>query len=155
MLFTIITVLALAGVFVRQTWRRFAQANARPEKISEGTTWSAYRKWLGSRLKSTFTRRTYRRSWAVLSDWARAHYPGWTKWIFAGFGLSLATRVLMDVSKTGRFGSPGEFGWEGAFTTYFWIDPVEALFGIVAAQYTPIHFPLFRRFKQLTYQAMV
>jgi hypothetical protein len=90
MLFTIITVLALAGVFVRQTWRRFAQANARPEKISEGTTWSAYRKWLGSRLKSTFTRRTYRRSWAVLSDWTRAHYPGWTKWIFAGFGLSLA-----------------------------------------------------------------
>jgi len=26
----------------------------------------------------------------VLSDWTRAHYPGWTKWIFAGFGLSLA-----------------------------------------------------------------
>jgi CubicO group peptidase (beta-lactamase class C family) len=72
----------------------------------------------------------------------------------AGFGLSLATRVLMDVSRTGRYGSPGEFGWEGAWTTYFWIDPKESLFGIVAAQYSPIHFPLFRRFKQLTYQAM-
>jgi CubicO group peptidase (beta-lactamase class C family) len=73
----------------------------------------------------------------------------------AGFGISLATRVLMDVARTGRYGSPGEFGWEGAWSTYFWIDPRESLFGIVAAQYNPIHFPLFRRFKQLTYQAMV
>jgi CubicO group peptidase (beta-lactamase class C family) len=72
----------------------------------------------------------------------------------AGFGMGLATRVLMDVSKTGRYGTPGEFGWEGAWSTYFWIDPRESLFGIVAAQFNPIDFPLFRRFKQLTYQAM-
>ena len=45
----------------------------------------------------------------------------------AGYGYSLGTRVLMDVSKTGLYGSVGEFGWDGAFATYFWVDPKEEL----------------------------
>ncbi len=89
MLFTIITVLALAVVFVRQTWLRHAASNARAGNGPETATWSGYGKWLGPRLKSTFTRTTCRTAWTVLSDWTRAYYPGWTKWIFAGFGLSL------------------------------------------------------------------
>ena len=74
----------------------------------------------------------------------------------AGYGYSLGTRVLMDVSNTGLFGSVGEFGWDGAFATYFWIDPKEALYGLMMLQHRPnAYSPIHQQFKQLTYQAMV
>jgi len=73
-----------------------------------------------------------------------------------GYGYSLGTRVLMDVSKTGIAGSVGEFGWDGAFSTYVWIDPKEALYGLMMLQHTPnAYYPIAQQFKQLTYQAIV
>lgn len=73
-----------------------------------------------------------------------------------GYGYSLGTRVLMDVSKSGVSGSVGEFGWDGAFATYFWIDPKEELYGLLMVQHSPNgHYPIHPQFKQLTYQAMV
>jgi CubicO group peptidase (beta-lactamase class C family) len=73
-----------------------------------------------------------------------------------GYGYSLGTRVLMDVSKSGVSGSVGEFGWDGAFATYFWIDPKEQLYGLLMVQHSPNgHYPIHPQFKQLTYQAMV
>ena len=90
MLFTIVTVLALAVVFVRQTWLRYAASNARAGNGPGAATWPGYGKWLVPRTKSVFTKAAARTAWTVLSDWAKAHYPGWTKWIFAGFGASLA-----------------------------------------------------------------
>ena len=72
-----------------------------------------------------------------------------------GYGYSLGTRVLMDVSKSGVYGSVGEFGWDGAYSTYFWIDPQEQLYGLLMVQHSPNGFyPLHPEFKQLTYQAM-
>ena len=74
----------------------------------------------------------------------------------AGYGYSLGTRVLMDVSKTGQAGSAGEFGWDGAFNTYFWIDPRESLYGLLMVQHGPnAYYPIAQQFKQLTYQALV
>jgi len=74
----------------------------------------------------------------------------------AGYGYSLGTRVLMDVSVSGMAGSVGEFGWDGAFSTYFWIDPQESLYGILMLQHTPnAYYPIHQQFKQMTYQAMV
>lgn len=74
----------------------------------------------------------------------------------AGYGYSLGTRVLMDISKTGFYGSVGEFGWDGAFSTYFWIDPKEALYGLMMLQHSPnSYYPIHQQFKQLTYQAMI
>jgi CubicO group peptidase (beta-lactamase class C family) len=72
-----------------------------------------------------------------------------------GYGYSLGTRVLMDVSKTGLSGSVGEFGWDGAFSTYFWVDPKEALYGLLMLQHQPnAYYPIAPQFKQLTYQAL-
>jgi len=72
-----------------------------------------------------------------------------------GYGYSLGTRVLMDVARTGMAGSVGEFGWGGAFSTYFWIDPVEKLYGLLMTQLSPNNtYPVATQFKQLTYQAM-
>ena len=74
----------------------------------------------------------------------------------AGYGYSLGTRVLMDVSKTGLYGSVGEFGWDGAFATYFWVDPKEELYGLMMLQHRPnAYFPIHQQFKQLAYQAMI
>ena len=73
-----------------------------------------------------------------------------------GYGYSLGTRVLMEVSKSGMAGSVGEFGWDGAFSTYVWIDPKEALYGLMMLQHAPnAYYPIAQQFKQLTYQALV
>ena len=73
-----------------------------------------------------------------------------------GYGYSLGTRVLMEVSKSGMAGSVGEFGWDGAFSTYVWIDPKEALYGLMMLQHSPnAYYPIAQQFKQLTYHALV
>ncbi|HOU13962.1 MAG TPA: serine hydrolase domain-containing protein [Anaerolineae bacterium] len=73
-----------------------------------------------------------------------------------GYGYSLGTRVLMDVSKSGIAGSVGEFGWDGAFSTYVWVDPKEAFYGLMMLQHAPnAYYPIAQQFKQLTYQAIV
>ena len=73
----------------------------------------------------------------------------------AGYGYSLGTRVLMDPAASGIDGSVGEFGWDGAFATYFWVDPVESLYGVLLLQHEPNAFyPIHQQFKQLTYQAL-
>jgi CubicO group peptidase (beta-lactamase class C family) len=74
----------------------------------------------------------------------------------AGYGYSLGTRVLMDVAQSGMAGSLGEFGWPGAFRTFFWIDPVKELYGLFMTQLRMQKRPGFQyQFKQLTYQAMI
>ncbi len=76
--------------------------------------------------------------------------------INSGYGFSLGTAVLLDPSPTGKFGNPGEFYWGGAYSTYFWIDPKESLYGVFMTQLDPNWaFPIPWQFKQLTYQAMV
>jgi CubicO group peptidase (beta-lactamase class C family) len=72
-----------------------------------------------------------------------------------GYGYSLGTRVLMDVAANGIAGSVGEFGWDGAHSTYFWVDPKEALYRLLMMQHNPNYITLHQRFKQLTYQALV
>ncbi|MBN2006893.1 MAG: beta-lactamase family protein [Anaerolineae bacterium] len=73
-----------------------------------------------------------------------------------GYGYSLGTRVLMDVAASGKAGSLGEFGWDGAFNTYCWVDRKQALYGLLMTQHNPNnYYPLADMFKQLTYQALV
>ena len=52
----------------------------------------------------------------------------------AGYKFGLGFRVLTDVGKSAQPGSPGSYGWGGAFGTYFFIDPKEDLFGILMIQ---------------------
>jgi len=61
----------------------------------------------------------------------------------------------MDVAANGIDGSVGEFGWDGAHSTYFWVDPKEALYGLLMIQHNPNFPTLHQRFKQLTYQALL
>lgn len=52
-----------------------------------------------------------------------------------GYGFGLGSRVAMDIGQTELAGSPGEFGWSGAAKTYFWVDPVEKIVGVLMTQH--------------------
>ncbi len=71
-----------------------------------------------------------------------------------GYGFGLGSRVLMDVGLSGMPGTVGEFGWTGAATTYYWIDPAESCVGVFMTQYQGIDEPQ-RDFRVLAYQAIV
>jgi CubicO group peptidase (beta-lactamase class C family) len=72
----------------------------------------------------------------------------------AGFGLGV--KVLVDQAASGRLGSPGMYGWGGAATTTFWIDPVEEIIGIFMTQFMPSgHYPITTEFQRTVYQAVV
>ena len=63
---------------------------------------------------------------------------------------------LMDVGATGQAGSVGEFGWDGAFNTYVFIDPAQELYGLLMTQHLPNnYYPVASKFKQLVYQSIV
>ncbi len=75
---------------------------------------------------------------------------------FKGYGFGLGVRVMVHVSQAEVLGSKGEYGWIGAASTYFLIDPKEEMIGIVMTQFRPNNFyPIHRQFKVLTYQAIV
>ncbi len=52
-----------------------------------------------------------------------------------GFGLSVAVRSAGGES--GVLGSPGTYGWSGAYNTYFRVDPQEKLAFAIFQQQTP------------------
>lgn len=73
---------------------------------------------------------------------------------YPGYGFGLGSRVLMDVGLAGMPGTAGEFGWAGAATTYYWIDPAESFAGVFMTQYQGLDEPQ-RDFRVLAYQAIV
>jgi CubicO group peptidase (beta-lactamase class C family) len=73
-----------------------------------------------------------------------------------GYGYGLGFNVLMDLGQCGTLGSPGGYGWGGAASTDFWIDPQEEFIGVSMAQYMPGGFHLVGAdFRVTAYQAIV
>ena len=54
-----------------------------------------------------------------------------------GEGFGLGGYVVVDAAQRGRAGSPGQFGWSGAGSTYFTIDRQEKLIAILLMQHLP------------------
>ncbi|MEO6102630.1 MAG: serine hydrolase domain-containing protein [Pseudoxanthomonas sp.] len=52
-------------------------------------------------------------------------------------GFGLGGSVLLDPARKGRLGSVGQFGWSGAASTYFSIDPKEKVISILLLQHLP------------------
>ena len=52
-----------------------------------------------------------------------------------GFGLGVA--VVIDPARRGRLASAGAYGWSGAASTYFTIDPQEQMIAILLMQHLP------------------
>jgi len=73
-----------------------------------------------------------------------------------GYGFGLGYRVLTDVGQAAVPSSVGEYGWGGAFCTYFWVDPQEELIGIMMTQVIPYtHINIRQEFQVLANQAIV
>jgi CubicO group peptidase (beta-lactamase class C family) len=72
-----------------------------------------------------------------------------------GQGYGLGFRVLLDLGQSQTVGSVGEFGWGGAASTTFWVDPREELIGVLMSQYQPPVHLLIPDFKVMAYQAIV
>ena len=74
----------------------------------------------------------------------------------AGYGFGLGVSVLVDLPATSTPGSVGIYGWGGAASTQFWIDPEEEMLGIFMTQYMPAgYYPVAREFRVGAYQAIV
>ena len=50
------------------------------------------------------------------------------------YGWGLGFRVLIDLNKANNIGSLGEFGWAGAASTYFLVDPKNDLTAVLMTQ---------------------
>jgi CubicO group peptidase (beta-lactamase class C family) len=78
------------------------------------------------------------------------------KFFSEGYGYGLGFDVLMDVAQSRAAGSVGAFGWGGAASTDFWVDPKEELIGLILPQFQPIlYYPFAAQFNALAYQAIV
>jgi len=72
-----------------------------------------------------------------------------------GYGFGLGFRVRMNVEESGLEGRVGEFGWAGAYETYFLVDPTEEMVGLFMTQVQPSgHYPLRREFTNLLYSSL-
>lgn len=73
-----------------------------------------------------------------------------------GYGCGLGFSVLMDIGQCQTVGSEGEFGWGGAASTDFWINPKEDLIGIQMAQFMPKGYHLINQdFRVAAYQSII
>ncbi len=71
-----------------------------------------------------------------------------------GYGFGLGSRVAMDIGQSALAGSPGEFGWSGAAKTFYWVDPVEQVVGVLMTQHM-VGFDLPEAdFRAVVYQAI-
>jgi CubicO group peptidase (beta-lactamase class C family) len=85
------------------------------------------------------------------------HLPaGVHPWDDPSVGFGLGVSVLLDLGKSKTLGFVGNYGWSGAASTYFWVDPTEDLIGILMVQLMPSGaYPISYDFRNLVYQALV
>jgi CubicO group peptidase (beta-lactamase class C family) len=97
----------------------------------------------------------------------RNHLPGGTdlehfgrplfaETTFDGVGFGLGFSVLGDPAANRVLSTAGEFGWGGAASTVFWVDPVEDVTALFLTQLLPSStHPIRSQLRQLVYQALV
>ncbi len=82
--------------------------------------------------------------------------PLFSETAFDGVGFGLGVSVTLDPVAAKVPGSVGDFGWGGAASTAFWVDPVEDLTGLFLTQLLPSStHPIRSQLKQLVKQALV
>ena len=75
---------------------------------------------------------------------------------YDGVGFGLGFSVVMDPVQNKVLSTVGDFGWGGAASTTFWVDPVEDLTVSFMTQLLPSStHPIRSQLKQLIYQALV
>lgn len=75
---------------------------------------------------------------------------------FTGVGFGLGFSVVEDNVENKVLSSIGEYGWGGAASTAFWVDPLEDVTALFMTQLLPSStHPIRPQLKQLVYQALV
>ncbi|MFP6796791.1 MAG: serine hydrolase domain-containing protein [Pseudomonadales bacterium] len=88
-------------------------------------------------------------------DLAAMGQPVFSETSYHGIGFGLGFSVVIDPAAAGVLGSPGEFAWGGAASTYFWVDPLEDMTVVFMTQLLPSStYPIRRELKTLIYQAI-
>jgi CubicO group peptidase (beta-lactamase class C family) len=88
-------------------------------------------------------------------DLASMGQPVFSETPYDGIGFGLGFSVMLDPAKAQILGTPGEFAWGGAASTYFFIDPKEELVVILMTQLRPSSsYPIRRELRVLTYQSL-
>lgn len=73
----------------------------------------------------------------------------------AGTGFGLGFAMVIDPAKTLMPSSPGEFYWGGAYSTAFFVDPLEGITCVFMTQVYPSSiYPIRRQLKTLIYSAL-
>jgi CubicO group peptidase (beta-lactamase class C family) len=81
--------------------------------------------------------------------------PAWWGGKNGGNGYGFTMSVTTDVAATTGYGSVGDFGWDGAASTFFRVDPKEDLVVLVMTHRTPCDLEIQVKAKALVYQALV
>lgn len=90
---------------------------------------------------------------ADLTEFGR---PLFSETAFDGIGFGLGVSVVIDRAATKTLGNTGEFGWGGAASTAFWVDPAEEVTVLFLTQLLPSStHPLRTQLRQLVNQALV
>ena len=71
-----------------------------------------------------------------------------------GYGWGLGVRVMTDIGQSLGLTGNGEFGWAGAASTYFWVDPEEEMTGVIMTQYLGSVLPLADDLRSAAYQML-
>ncbi|MHA7128141.1 serine hydrolase domain-containing protein [Algoriphagus namhaensis] len=67
-----------------------------------------------------------------------------------GFGFG----ILDDLADSKALGSAGQYYWNGAYCTYFFVDPKEDMVSIMMTQTAPFSMYYFAKMRQMVYQAV-
>jgi CubicO group peptidase (beta-lactamase class C family) len=72
-----------------------------------------------------------------------------------GFGIDFAVRIRRPASAQEASGAVGEFFWDGAADTLFWVDPKNKITAVLFTQYRPFgKVPLHKAFRDAVYSAI-
>lgn len=89
-------------------------------------------------------------------DLAAMGQPSFMETTTEGIGFGFNVAVMIDPIEAKIIGTPGEYGWGGLASTFFFIDPTEELSVVFMTQVTPSSaVPIRRPLRTLVYQSIV
>ena len=107
----------------------------------------------GVRLLAPSTVRLMRQN-HLPGDLGQLSTGGFAETTFDGVGFGLGFATILDPVKLRTPSSPGEFYWGGAFSTAFWVDPVNSITCTFMTQLFPSStYPIRSQLRQLVYSA--
>jgi len=108
MLYAAITVVSVLGLLVGLSLARFKVSSSVEGKGPHTSPAPSYPAWLGERAKALARRETIDDLGRIVEAWLQEHYPGYSKFIFVGLGLS-----FLGLAASGFFFAV--FIWRGMF----------------------------------------